>query len=199
MSPSRPHHPNKPLVWLAAVCVGMDWFLLATFTLFFVLVRGAVMFGLLPMHISVSRLPAHVFLACVACFVLFGFVYLVAALSLTGPHCGFKFLKNPKGMGPAGFVYHQDCPKRTGRSPWAIQIGRFLASGKIRCVTAAEKSSPSTSFLSKPLREHFIDQAGFPIGIKLCITSLGFAVLLQRVRAPVRLRTIQIGKPILLR
>jgi hypothetical protein len=114
MSPLRPNNPNKPLVWLAAVCVGMDWFLLATFTLLFVLVLVAVMFGLLPMHISVSRLTAHVFLVCLACFVLFGFIYLVAALSLTCPYCGFKFLKNPKGMGPAGFVYHQDCPKRAG-------------------------------------------------------------------------------------
>jgi hypothetical protein len=62
MSPLRPNNPNKPLVWLAAACVGMDWFLLATFTLFLVLVLVAVMFGLLPIHISVSRLTAHVFL-----------------------------------------------------------------------------------------------------------------------------------------
>lgn len=126
--------PSKLAVWVAAVCIGIGWLLIAIFIFVFILVSGGVVSGRLPMQISLSPLTMRVFLTCVGIFLLAGFGWVSIALSLRCPHCGFKFLKNPKGMGPAEFVYHADCPTRAGINPWAIQIGRFLTSGKIRCI-----------------------------------------------------------------
>jgi DNA-directed RNA polymerase subunit RPC12/RpoP len=81
----------------------------------------------------------RVFLVCAGILISCGYTYLFIALSLRCPHCGFKFLKNPKGLGPTGFVYHASCPKKAGLNPWAIQIGRFLAVRKIRCINCGQE------------------------------------------------------------
>jgi hypothetical protein len=129
----------KLAVSLATACVGVSWFLLAVLLLLMVVVFVGVLSGILPTQMCVSTATLHLFLGCMALFVCCGSVNLVVALRLHCPHCGFKFLKNPKGLGPVGFVYHPNCPRKPGLNPWAVQIGRFLATGKIRCINCGEE------------------------------------------------------------
>jgi DNA-directed RNA polymerase subunit RPC12/RpoP len=84
-------------------------------------------------------LTNRLFLVCVGVFIFCGYAYLFIALKVRCPQCGFKFLKNPKGLGPTGFVYHLSCPKKTGLNPWAVQIGRFLAIHRIRCINCGQE------------------------------------------------------------
>jgi DNA-directed RNA polymerase subunit RPC12/RpoP len=68
-----------------------------------------------------------------------GIIYFVSALRLRCPHCGYKFLKNPKGFGPAKFVYHPSCPRGHGINPWGRQIIRCVGIGEIRCINCGEE------------------------------------------------------------
>ena len=129
----------KLAVSLATACVGASWFLLAICLVLMVVVFVGVLSGILPTQVYVSPATLHIFLGCVALFLFCGSVNLVVALRFRCPHCGFKFLKNPKGFGPVGFVYHPNCPRKPGLNPWAVQIGRFLASRKIRCINCGQE------------------------------------------------------------
>jgi hypothetical protein len=66
-------------------------------------------------------------------------IYLILALRIGCPSCGCKFLKNPSGFGPVGFVYHPSCPRLPGLNPWAYQIGRFLGTRQMRCIHCGEE------------------------------------------------------------
>jgi hypothetical protein len=129
----------KLAVSLATVCIGVAWFLLAILLLVMVVIFAGVLSGKLPTQMCVSTATIHIFLGCVALFIFCGYTYLIFALRLRCPHCGFKFLKNPKGLGPFGFVYHPNCSRKPGLNPWAVQIGRFLVSRKIRCISCGEE------------------------------------------------------------
>jgi len=131
--------PNKLAVSVAAICVGVAWFLLFVFALLFVLVTGAVILGLLPSHIPMTRSMTYVILTIFGFFAPCGYTYIIIALRIRCPRCGYKFLKNPKGLGPTGFTYHPSCPRKFGLNPWAIQIGRFLSIHKIRCINCGEE------------------------------------------------------------
>jgi DNA-directed RNA polymerase subunit RPC12/RpoP len=139
MSPVSLTIPNKFTVSLAALGVGIGWLFMAVFALGFVTVTAAVVVGVLPMRFSVSTLTIRVFLMCVGVFISCSYTYLFIALRLRCPHCGFKFLKNPKGLGPTGFVYHPNCPRKRGLNPWAVQIGRFLTMHRIRCINCGQE------------------------------------------------------------
>jgi DNA-directed RNA polymerase subunit RPC12/RpoP len=139
MNSLSPTKPSKLTVWLAALGVGIGWFFMVVMMLVFVSASVGVAAGKLPMRFSVSPLIARSFLACVGFFISCSFIYLLIALKLRCPHCAFKFLKNPKGLGPTGFVYHASCPKKAGLNPWAVQIGRFLAIHKIRCINCGRE------------------------------------------------------------
>jgi hypothetical protein len=131
--------PSKVAVALAAVGVGIIWLFVALMMLSFILISAAVVSGLLPVVFSVPPFTIHIFLMCVAVVIFCGSTYLFIAFTSHCPHCGFKFLKNPKGLGPTGFVYHRSCPRRRGLNPWAVQIGRFLAIHKIRCINCGQE------------------------------------------------------------
>src|SRR5271154_6542671 len=102
----------KLAVTFAAGCMGILWFLLAIWLLIMVVILLGVLSGYLPTHVSVSLVTMHIFLGCVGLFICCGSIYLVFALRLRCPNCGFKFLKNPKGLGPVGFVYHPNCARK---------------------------------------------------------------------------------------
>lgn len=129
----------KLAVSVATVCIGISWFLLAILLLLMVVILVGVLSGQLPTQMCVTPVTIHIFGGCVAVFIFCGYAYLIFALRLRCPHCGFKFLKNPKGLGPVGFVYHPNCTRKPGLNPWAVQIGRFLASRKIRCINCGEE------------------------------------------------------------
>ena len=126
-------------VLVASVCVGVAWFLLVVWLLLMLFIFVGVLSGRLPVQMCVSTSTIRIFLGCVALFVFCGYTYLIFALRLHRPHCGFRFLKNPKGLGPVGFVYHTNCPRKPGLNPWAVQIGRFLTSRKILCISCGEE------------------------------------------------------------
>lgn len=65
--------------------------------------------------------------------------YLVIALRTRCPHCGFKFLKNPKAFGPANFQYHPDCSRGLGINPWGYQIMRLLRTRRIKCINCGRE------------------------------------------------------------
>ena len=139
VNPSSSSSPSKVVVALAAVGVGMGWLFMALLLVGFVVISAAVMVGLLPVRFSVSPMTIRVFFVCVGAFISCSYTYLFIALRLRCPHCGFKFLKNPKGLGPTGFVYHPSCPKKPGVNPRAVQIGRFLAIHRIRCINCGQE------------------------------------------------------------
>lgn len=136
---ARSPSSTKLAVSLATTCVGVAWSLLAIFLILMVVMLVGVMSGQLPTQMCVPPSTIHVFLGCLAVFLFCGYTYVILALRLCCPHCGFKFLKNPKGLGPVGFVYHPNCPRKPCLNPWAVQIGRFLASRKIRCINCGEE------------------------------------------------------------
>src|SRR5260221_9791137 len=139
MSPLSSTGPSKLTVSLAAVGVGIAWLFMAVLALMFVMVTAAVVSGILPMRISVSPLTNRLVLACFGVFISCGYTYLFIALKVRCPHCNFKFLKNPKGLGPTGFVYPPSYPKKPGLKPSAVQVGRFLAIHKIRCINCGQE------------------------------------------------------------
>jgi hypothetical protein len=131
--------PSKVAVTFAALGVGIGWLFMAAVLLSFILIFAAVVGGVLPKHVSVPPFAIQLILICFGIFISCSSIYLFIALSLHCPHCGFKFVKNPKGLGPTGFVYHPNCPKKRGFNPWAVQICRFLAVHRIRCVNCGEE------------------------------------------------------------
>jgi hypothetical protein len=131
-------HPNKTVVLVATVCVGITWlFMLSLLLLLIALVIGLV-FGM-PNQITISRRTGHLILAAFGLFIFVGIVYFALALSVRCPRCGHSFLKNPKGLGPSGFIYNAQCPRLRGVGPWAYQIGRFLGTRKICCIKCGEE------------------------------------------------------------
>ena len=134
-----PGTPSKLAVSVAAVCLGLQWSYIAVTMLIFAGGTAAVVAGMLPMQVSVSPLTLHIFVISLALFMVCGAIALVTAYRLRCPHCGYNFLKNPKGLGPAGFIYNPNCPKRKGINPWAIQVCRFLVRQKIRCIKCGEE------------------------------------------------------------
>jgi DNA-directed RNA polymerase subunit RPC12/RpoP len=130
--------PRKSLVVSAAYSVGFGWLFILSGL---VLALGATIglaFGM-PSRVPISSQTERQFLWVVGVFVLSSFLYLALALSVRCPHCGFQFLKNPRGLGPIGFVYHSSCKSIQGFNPWAYQIGRFIARGRIRCIKCGEE------------------------------------------------------------
>jgi hypothetical protein len=129
----------KLAVLVAAGSIGISWFLLAIWLLIMVAVLLGVLSGILPTQMPVSLVTVRIFLGVVALFICCGFIYLIFAFRICCPPCGFKFLKNPKGLGPTGFVYHPSCARKPGLNPWGVQVGRFLATQKIRCINCGEE------------------------------------------------------------
>jgi DNA-directed RNA polymerase subunit RPC12/RpoP len=129
----------KLAVLVAAGSIGISWFLLAIWLFFMAANLLGVLSGILPTQMPVSLVTVRLFLGTVGLFIFCSFIYLIFAFRIRCPHCGFRFLKNPKGLGPTGFVYHPSCPRKRGINPWAVQVGRFLATQKIRCINCGEE------------------------------------------------------------
>jgi len=73
-------------------------------------------------------------------FICLRFIYLILAFRIRCPHCGFKFLKNPKGLGPVGFLSTTLTVLGSPVfNPWAVQIGRFLALKRFDASTVVKK------------------------------------------------------------
>ncbi len=119
--------------------MALVWSLLVLLWLTFLTVTIAVVFRWLPSRLHIGSVGADVLLVFFALLIGCGGVWIGIAFSLRCPHCEFKFLKNPKGLGPANFVYHPNCPGKRGVNGWAVQVYRFLTSGKMRCVKCGEE------------------------------------------------------------
>ena len=91
------------------------------------------------MFFSVAVLSALVFLG--ACGTL-----IVLTFHVRCPSCGWALLRNPKGVGPTGFVAHSACPRGTLHyfgmhflpvyriSPWTVQMLRVRTEKRIICL-----------------------------------------------------------------
>jgi DNA-directed RNA polymerase subunit RPC12/RpoP len=132
-------NPNKTAAFSAAMCVALMWLFMLTMLLMLFGMCIGLALGLLPRKVTISRHSAHMILESARLFICLGMIYLALALSLRCPHCGFQFLKNPKGMRPSGFTYNEDCPRLRGVSPWAYQIGRLLATRQFRCIKCGQE------------------------------------------------------------
>src|ERR1700722_9790431 len=117
--------PKRIVVRLAALSVAVIWLQVLLIIPFAVLAAS--------INMRVSLLINIIFTFTGALF-FFGAIFVVAVYTLRCPHCGFKFFKNPKGMGPAKFVYHPNCPRGYGINPWGHQIWRCATTGQIRCI-----------------------------------------------------------------
>ena len=135
----KPGPPSKLVVSIAAICVGVGWLIICAIILVFAFVTTALILGLLPSRIQITQHASYGFLAIFGLFIACGLSYVTIALTIRCPLCGYKFLKNPKGLGPTSFVYHPSCPRKRGLNPWAIQIGRFLLVRKMRCINCGEE------------------------------------------------------------
>ena len=131
--------PNKPLVALAAICIAISWILVILFLLAFIAVTICVAAGLLPTRINIGHSGQNFLAAFFATFFICGAIWISLAFSLSCPHCGFKFLKNPKGLGPTKFQYHPNSAGKHGMNGWAVQVVSFLTTGRIRCIKCGEE------------------------------------------------------------
>src|SRR5215475_8642213 len=137
-----PNSSSKSLALIGALCAATGWFLLVVFCITFLAVLIAVLFGWLSMSLNIGKTGRDIVFGWFALFILSGVGYVGIALSLHCPHCDHKFLRNPKGLGPAGFIYHPGLPRRRGFNPWAIQVVRFLKTRKISCINCGEEIFP---------------------------------------------------------
>ena len=121
-------------MWASAVSVGIIWVFMLL--LLVILITGMVGLAarVIPHTIRISRSAGFLILAAFGMFVVPGLTHFVTALSVRCPNCGLKFLRNPKGLGPARFSYNAQCPRLPGVNPWAYQMGRFLCTGSIKCI-----------------------------------------------------------------
>lgn len=129
---------SKMLVLIAAISVAFIW----SVTLLTLLFAIGVLIGLtagMPGRIPMASAEMGFIFGPCGLLLVTGVVYVVIALKLRCPACGYKFLKNPKGLGPTGFVYHPECPRLPGINPWAYQIGRFLGTSRIRCINCGDE------------------------------------------------------------
>ena len=129
---------SKPAVLVASICVAIAWsimlgVLLSLFGICIGLACG------MPSKASLPKGGDIVLFGGYALLILSGLVYLIIALCLRCPFCGYKFLKNPKGLGPGNFSYHPSCPKLPGLNRWAYQVARFLGTGQMRCIKCGEE------------------------------------------------------------
>jgi hypothetical protein len=131
--------PSKTLVGTAASCVVVCWFLIVLLWLAFLSVIVAAVFRWLPWSFHIGRTGMHAIFGLFGLFLSCGVAWIAIALILHCPHCNHKFRKNPKGRGPAGFVYYANCRRKPGFNPWAVQIVRFHLSRKILCVKCGEE------------------------------------------------------------
>src|SRR5882672_8773044 len=88
---------TKLAVLVTAGSIGVSWFILAIWLLMMVAILLGVLSGILPTQLPVSLVTVRIFLGAVGLFICCGFIYLIFAFRIRCPHCGFKFLKNPKG------------------------------------------------------------------------------------------------------
>jgi DNA-directed RNA polymerase subunit RPC12/RpoP len=132
-------HSKKIAAFSAAMCVALMWLFMLSMLLLLIGMSIGLVLGILPRKVTISRHSARMILDSGGLFISLGMIYLAFALSLRCPHCGCQFLKNPKGMGPSGFTYNEDCPRLRGVSPWAYQIGRLLASRQFRCIKCGQE------------------------------------------------------------
>jgi hypothetical protein len=119
---------------VASSSVAVAWLLVLTLLVF--IIFGAIT-NLQPGAVLLPALLIWLgFLAVLA------LTYLSISLRIRCPRCGYKFLKNPKGLGPMNFVYHPTLPKLPGINRWAYQIGRFLGTRRMRCISCGEELFP---------------------------------------------------------
>jgi DNA-directed RNA polymerase subunit RPC12/RpoP len=139
--------PNKPLVAVASICIAISWVQVLLSMLAFVVVTVCVAVGLLPTQIVIGQSGRTFLVSFFGLFMICGAVWIALAFSLSCPHCGFKFLKNPKGLGPTKFQYHANCSSKYRLNGWAVQIINFLTTGRIRCINCGDEifAKPSQS------------------------------------------------------
>lgn len=84
---------------------------------------------------------------CLLLLSVFGVAYFFRLLPRARcPGCGWTFLRNPKGMGPADFIVSPACPRGTshpfgltflppyGVNQWRVQVFRAVKEKKIMCL-----------------------------------------------------------------
>ena len=152
MNSTRQPSTSKVPVWFVAACVSFGYLLLLVGLVAMVAAIVGIMFFRMPRILQVSARTVHLLLGVFALFlvsfVLLAVAYLLVALQVRCPHCGFQFLKNPESLGPNGFVYHPTCPWFPSKNRWfclspgTYQIGRFLRTGRIRCIKCGEEVFP---------------------------------------------------------
>jgi len=127
---------QRRLVRIGAAFVLAGWtgFLLAFISTFASVALAKVGFG------TASRFALASSLALMVVGMASAIAYLFIALTQKCPSCGFSFLKNPKGLGPTGLVYHSSCKKIRGFNPWSYQIYKAATTGNIRCVSCGVES-----------------------------------------------------------
>ena len=139
MSLTHPHSTRKALVWVFALSVGYIWVLVFAILLVSVGATIGMTFFHMPSVVSISQRTNHFLLASIIVMIIPGFFAVGLAFCVRCPHCHHLFLKNPKGVGSTGFVYHENCSSWPGINPWAFQVGRFLIKQKIRCINCGEE------------------------------------------------------------
>jgi len=126
--------PSRWKVLFTCACAALGWL---SILLFFV----ALALGLS----GAKQIAGVLVLSIFPMLFIGGIGYLIPAVLLRCSHCGYKFLKNPKGLGPTDFAYSANCPRLPGINPWAYQIGRCLATGQIKCIHCGEEVFDRTS------------------------------------------------------
>ena len=137
--PRKLSQGEKALVWVSAASVGICWLFMLLLLVIVVAETVGLASGITPPTIRFSRSAGFLILAAFGMFIVLGLVYLVTASSVRCPKCGLRFLRNPKGLGPAGFSYNDRCPRLPGVNPWAYQMGRLLCTGSIKCIGCGEE------------------------------------------------------------
>jgi DNA-directed RNA polymerase subunit RPC12/RpoP len=139
MIPRELNAPSKALVTIAALCVAAIWAFVALVWLTILTLVIMAMFGWLPWRPHLGLTALRTILSFFALVVLCGGTWLTIAFNVRCSHCDFKFLKNPKGLGPANFIYHPNCQGNGKINGWTLQVYRFLTTGKMRCVKCGQE------------------------------------------------------------
>jgi len=140
MNPSTKRLPSRLAVLLATSGVAILWSMCVLGVIGALGVAIAVLFGVMPNETPVTTTGRHAIFSVAGLLLVSGYSYFIIALRLRCPSCGFQFLRNPKGMGPANFVYHPNCPRTPYGSPWALQMVRYLRTRRIRCIQCGEET-----------------------------------------------------------
>ena len=136
---------EKALMWVSAVSVGIMWLFMALWLAALMAAMVGLVAGTMPSTIHIPRVGGRLIFVAFGMFMALGLVYLVTALSVRCPNCELKFLKNPRGLGPAGFSYNAQCPRLPGINPWAYQMGRFLCTGSMKCIGCGQEVCGASS------------------------------------------------------